>query len=328
MDFFIQNGINWIVMIQGLGAWLEAPMRFFSFLGSEEFFLLILPALYWCINTELGLRVGIMLLTSTSLNHVFKVALVGPRPYWVSARVLPLAAETSFGVPSGHSQISAGVWGISAAYLRKPWAWITAVSVVVLIGFSRMYLGVHFPHDVLSGWLLGAVTVWAFATFWDRVAAWLKAQTFGRQVAVAFIISMFWIALSALAVAAQSGFVMPEEWLTNAARVGDELPDPVTLSGAITPAGTLFGLALGLAWMTLRGGYQASGPATKRALRYVVGVIGLLILWFGLGLVFPRGESILPYILRYLRYVLVGFWVSGGAPWIFYKFNLAEAPKR
>jgi hypothetical protein len=57
-------------------------------------------------------------------------------------------------------------------------------------------------------------------------------------------------------------------------------------------------------------------------------VIGLLILWFGLGLVFPRGESILPYILRYLRYVLVGFWVSGGAPWIFYKFNLAEAPKR
>ena len=99
----IQSGIDWIVLIQGLGAWLEVPMKFFSFLGSEEFFLLVLPALYWSVNSDLGLRVGLVLLTSTSLNHVLKVTLGGPRPYWVSERVLPFAAETSFGVPSGHS---------------------------------------------------------------------------------------------------------------------------------------------------------------------------------------------------------------------------------
>jgi membrane-associated phospholipid phosphatase len=327
MELFIQYGIDWIVMIQSLGAWLAGPMRFFSFLGSEEFFLLALPALYWSISTDLGIRVGLMLLTSTSINHIFKVALGGPRPYWVSERVLPMAAETSFGVPSGHSQIAGGVWGISAAYLRKPWAWIGAVTVIVLIGFSRMYLGVHFLHDVLTGWLLGGLTLWAFVAYWDRVAAWLKSQTFARQVTVAFIVSMFFIALSALTVAAKSGYVIPGEWMVNAARAGDELPDPVSLSGAITPAGTLFGLAIGLAWMTGRGGFQARGSVTQRALRYIVGVIGVLIFWYGLGLVFPRGEFLLSYLLRYFRYVLIGFWVSGGAPWLFYKLNLAEEPK-
>lgn len=328
MESVIQTGIDWIVTIQSLGDWLAGPMRFFSFLGSEEFFLMALPALYWSVNAELGLRVGLMLLTGTSINHIFKVGLGGPRPYWVSERVLPMAAETSFGVPSGHSQIAAGVWGITAAYLRKTWAWIGALTVVLLIGFSRMYLGVHFPHDVFSGWLLGALTLWAFTAYWDRAAAWLKAQPFGRQVMVAFVVSMFLIFLSAAAVAAQAGYEIPDQWMANAARAGDELPDPVTLSGAITPAGTLFGLAVGLAWMTRRGGYRAAGPATQRVLRYAVGVIGILILWFGLGQVFPRGEYLLSYLLRYFRYVLIGFWVSGGAPWLFFKLNLAEAPKR
>jgi len=328
MDFFIQNGIDWIVLIQSLGSWLETPMRFFSFLGSEEFFLLVLPALYWSINSELGLRVGLILLTSTSLNDVLKVAMGGPRPYWVSERVLPLAAETSFGVPSGHSQISASVWGIATAWVRKPWAWIVAVLVVVLIGFSRMYLGVHFPHDVLIGWLLGALTLWLFLLFWDRAAEWVKRQGFARQVLLAFLVSMMWIGLSAWAVAAKAGYEVPAEWMTNAARAGGDLPDPVSLSGAITPAATLFGLAVGLAWMALQGGFQATGTVTQRSLRYILGVIGVLILWFGLGQVFPRGEFLLSYILRYVRYVLVGFWVSGGAPWLYKKVKLVADPKR
>ena len=45
MDFFLQNGIDWIVAIQSLGSWLELPMKFFTFLGYENFFLLVLPLL-------------------------------------------------------------------------------------------------------------------------------------------------------------------------------------------------------------------------------------------------------------------------------------------
>jgi len=106
------------------------------------------------------------------------------------------------------------------------------------------------------------------------------------------------------------------------------LPDPVSIEGFITSAGTLFGLAVGAAWMAARGGYQASGPVAKRALRYVIGVIGIVILWMGLGQVFPENADMISYLLRYLRYTLVGFWVSGGAPWLFLRFKLADEPKR
>jgi hypothetical protein len=90
----------------------------------------------------------------------------------------------------------------------------------------------------------------------------------------------------------------------------------------------LFGLAAGAVWIASQGGYQASGPIEKRALRYVIGLIGILIFWFGLGQLFPRDESLISYFLRYLRYSLVGFWIIAGAPWLFFRFKLAERPNR
>jgi hypothetical protein len=53
-------------------------------------------------------------------------------------------------------------------------------------------------------------------------------------------------------------------------------------------------------------------------------LIGVLILYFGLSYIFPRGDGFIFYTLRFIRYGLIGWWVAGGAPWIFMKFNLAE----
>ena len=66
------------------------------------------------------------------------------------------------------------------------------------------------------------------------------------------------------------------------------------------------------------------GPLQKRALRYVVGLIGVLVFWLLLGQIFPRDESLFSFILRFVRYTLVGGWVTGGAPWLFQKINLTE----
>jgi membrane-associated phospholipid phosphatase len=160
MDFLISFGISFIVAFQSMGAWLEIPMKLFSFLGSEEFFIVFLPLIYWSVDTTLGLRLGFLLLFGTGFNEIAKLALHGPRPYWVSTNVRGLASETSFGVPSGHSQISAGFWGMVAANMRKVWVWILALLLILLIGLSRLYLGVHFPHDVLIGWALGFLILW------------------------------------------------------------------------------------------------------------------------------------------------------------------------
>ncbi|MGC8855992.1 MAG: phosphatase PAP2 family protein [Anaerolineae bacterium] len=327
MNTFGYPAIEWVVWIQNLGGWLEAPMHFFTFLGSEEFFLLILPALYWSIDTAVGLQIGLILLFNTGLNGLFKLLFAAPRPYWVSLQVKALAAESSFGLPSGHAQIGIGVWGTLAVRLRRRWAWWGAALPIFLIGFSRLYLGVHFVHDVLVGWLLGGLALWAFLTLWDKLSNWARNLPFEQQLLSAFVLSLLFVLLGGVAVNALQGYTLPPEWIENARRAGDPLPDPVSLAGFIASAGTLFGLLSGLAWMARRGGYQAEGPLAKRILRYLLGLIGLLLISFGLGFIFPRGAELLPTILRYLRYALVGFWISGGAPWLFLHFKMVKAPK-
>jgi membrane-associated phospholipid phosphatase len=326
MDTLVENGIDWIIAIQSLGSWLEPPMEFFTFLGYENFFFLVLPLVYWSIDAGLGLRIAFILTTSNYLNAIVKMLFTAPRPYWVSTEVEPLSVETTFGTPSGHAQNGAALWGIMAARLKKRWAWITAFLLIFFIGFSRLYLGMHFVHDVVVGWLIGFALLIAFLKLWAPVVAWLKTKTFTQQLMIAFVTSLIMIAAGVLIAAPVSAYVFPAEWTDNALRVGP-VPDPVSIEGILTSAGSLFGLAAGAAWIASRGGYDTAGPVEKRALRYVIGLLGIMVLWYGLGELFPRGETWIPLSLRYIRYTLVGFWVTAGAPWLFFHFKLARSPK-
>jgi hypothetical protein len=96
------------------------------------------------------------------------------------------------------------------------------------------------------------------------------------------------------------------------------------LSGILDTAGTFFGLAAGAAWMAARGGFRVQGAFWRRIVCFLVGLVGILILWRGLGLVFPSGTSITACLLRYVRYGLVGMWISAGAPWCFLHFRIIE----
>ncbi len=325
MENILTIGIDFIQSLQGLGEWLAGPIAAITFLGSEWFFLFFLPILYWSVDAGLGIRVGVILLVTGAVNDAFKLALHGPRPYWYNPSVKAYAAETSFGVPSGHAQIATGVWGMVAAFLKKWWAWLTAVILVLLIGLSRLFLAVHFPHDVLLGWLIGAIVLALTLWLWKPVTAWLKRISTGTQVLAAFAFSLvlFLISLAPF-LWLKANWILPPEWVTHA---GIAFPDgdpinPVTLEGALTNAGTFFGLATGLALLWRKGGYSARGKLWQRVLRFIVGVIGVMILYFGLKAIFPDGDTWLPYTLRYVRYALVGLWVSAGAPFVFQKLKL------
>ncbi len=319
---WIEIGISFIIAIQ-TAEWLTLPMRLFSFFGTEEFFLLTLPLLYWSVDSALGIRVGMMLVTSNLVNYIGKLLLIGPRPYWVSSHVRGLWPETSFGVPSGHAQIAASVWGIAAAYVKKTWAWIAALVVIFFIGFSRLYLGSHFPHDVLVGWALGGLLLWIFVKFWQPVQDWAAKKSMQQQILIAFFVSLIFIALGYGTFLFRSGYEIPQTWIDNARLASEEdLPAPVSAESPFTSAGVFFGFCAGLAWMHSLGGYSADGSVSKRALRYVLGLAGVAVLYAGLGALFPRGDGLIFYALRYLRYTLVGWWVAGGAPWVFRRVNL------
>ena len=328
MQAWIDSGIAIVIAMQSMGSWLIAPMRFLSQLGTEDFFFLVLPLIYWSIDSALGLRVGLILATSSIFNYAGKLLIASPRPYWVSSHVQALWPETTFGAPSGHAQHAMSVWGIIALYRKNAWVRAACFLLIFLIGISRVFLGSHFPHDVILGWVFGAIILWAFVRFWEPVRAWLETKSFREHILISAITTLGLILLGVAVTGLRSNFQIPSLWIDNTLLAGTELPAPIDANNIFTSAGSFFGLAFGVAWIYAQGGYQVEGPVWKRLLRYVIGLIGVLILWMGLGEIFPRGDSILIYSLRFIRYTLVGFWVTGGAPWVFQHFNLTTSSSR
>lgn len=325
-------GISLILFIQNLGEWLAGPMRAVSFLGDEEFFLMIMPILYWCVDAALGLRLGLILLISAGLNHTLKLLFHAPRPFFYDRAVQTFDTETTFGAPSGHAQNSASVWGLMAALLsrrqpsRKALIWGLTLLLVFVIGFSRLYVGMHFPTDVLLGWAAGFALVWGFRRLESPIAARLKRLSLGESIVAVFGASLVLVLISTLARLSLGAWTLPQGWLELAALAQPDEPfEPLALAGIFTSAGAVFGLGAGALWLRASGGFDAGGETWKRLARYPIGVVGVVLLWFGLGEIFPRDEALLSYVLRYLRYALVGLWISGAAPALFIRLGLAHS---
>ncbi|RJL31343.1 phosphatase PAP2 family protein [Bailinhaonella thermotolerans] len=316
LDGLREAEIDPIVWIQGWGAWLEPVMETASFFGTETFFLVLLPVLYWCVSPAAGLRVGLIVLVAGGLNAVAKLAAHAPRPYWIDPRVLPLSAESSFGMPSGHAQLSANVWGAVAALTRRRAAWAGAASFALVIGLSRIYLGVHFISDVIAGFALGLLTLWAFLALEERAVAWWRGLGTAGRLALAAGVSWGLILAGALALAAYEGWRLPATW------TGAKAVDPESLESLIAMGGALFGMLAGAAYMDRLGWFDASGPLWRRLLRLVVGAAGVAVIYAGLKAVLPDGDSVLADVLRYARYALLTLWVQLGAPLLFLRLGL------
>ena len=122
-------------------------------LGEETFFLVIAIMFFWCINKREGYFILITGLVGTVVNQIAKLFFRVPRP-WVldpDFEIVESAREeaTGYSFPSGHTQNIAGTYGSIAAYEPKKWKTILCTILIVLVAFSRMYLGVHTPLDVI-----------------------------------------------------------------------------------------------------------------------------------------------------------------------------------
>jgi membrane-associated phospholipid phosphatase len=326
----LEWGVQWILALQRWAGWLAGPMKVITFAGSVEFYLLVMPALYWCWDSRLGLRAGIGLLLSAGVNSILKIALHGPRPYWLDPRVPLLThGETSFGIPSGHSQDSTVLWGVVGADPRYRKAWPILLVLVVLIGVSRMYLGVHLPVDVFAGWAIGAILLTLLLYLEPPLTAWFRQWSRTQQTAMLFAGSLIIIFVGAWARSVvQANWSLPVAWARNAAAQAPNDPiAPLSIGSLIMSSSALFGLTAGALWLSSRGRLDAGGPWYKRLGRYLVGVVGVLVLWQGLGMLFALlagEETLLGYALRYVRYGTIGVWISALGPVVFLRLRLAE----
>lgn len=327
LDTLFELSIHLTFWLQGLGGWLKPVMQFFTFLGNEQFYLFVMPILAWLIDYNLGARIGMMLLLTTDLNETLKLVFRMPRPYWVNPEIAGVASRaTGYGMPSGHSQTSFSVFGLVAATFKKGWVTTVVVFTVLMVGLSRIYLGEHFFTDVLVGWLIGGIVLWTYLKVEGRVKAWFAKRSDVAKIGSIFVFSLVVILIAVIVVAIPPDYEVPQEWLTNAhTAFPDDKIDPLSIKNIVTTAGTLFGLATGVVWTQAGGGFAANkGAWWQRLLRFAVGLVGVLVFWMGLDMVFPDNGDLLSYILRYVRYALVGLWMAGGSIWTFIKLNIGE----
>ena len=130
---------------------LDAVFRVITELGGETVYMALAIAVYWCVSKGLGCYILTTGFVGTIANQFLKLCFRIPRP-WVldpdfsiveSAR----AGATGYSFPSGHTQNAFSSFGCLGMWAKGGWRAL-CFAIVVLIGFSRMYLGVHTPLDV------------------------------------------------------------------------------------------------------------------------------------------------------------------------------------
>jgi glycerophosphoryl diester phosphodiesterase/membrane-associated phospholipid phosphatase len=297
-------------------AWLTPLFVVATFLGDEEFYLLMLPITYWAISRRFGTRLGVMLLVSAGVNGLFKSLFVTPRPTFLAPEV-GVVSETSFGLPSGHAQNGAAIWGLLAVSVRSWPVRLGLVALIAVIGWSRIHLGVHFREDIVVGWMIGALLVVAFVVLEGRFGRWWARVGTTERVLASVTAAMAMIAPATLLSGRLVNVAFRWPGLADAA-------DTIGASHVVTPASTLAGFGIGVALLQVRGGFDHRGPILRRVVRVLVGLVVTVVLWQGLGAVLPGGEEPLALVLRALRYGLVGAWVGGLAPLLFVRFGLAD----
>lgn len=325
-------GLSVIRAVQGTGnPILEAAARILSLVGDPLAYVLYMIVILWCVDERRGTRLGICLLASNGINHAVKQTLRVPRPFTREPGI-NLIAETGYSMPSGHSQNSAAFWPSLASYVgRRPLRLLLAF-LPVIIGMSRVYLGVHYPTDVLAGWILGysvsAVNVFLFPRAAKSLTGVLSrafpngVPTRARRWALILPTAAFVYLVNGFSSGDGSagglflGFTVGAILLDEANRTSGQTSRERATVTVDTPAADERPDA--------RGAFcAASGTLAQKALRAVLGLAGLVLIYVVLKGAFPGPDSAQYGVFRFVRYALIGLWGSWGAPTVFVRLGLS-----
>ena len=161
MSLSVWNDLSWVEGIRS--PFLNIFFDTISLAGYPTFLILFISFGYFYWSPARFSRVAMMLFISALINTFLKDFFQDPRP--AIELMLDPKVGTTYGWPSGHSQIAVTLWGLLAYELKNKWITVGAISTIILIAFSRMYLGVHDFGDVFAGLLIGGIilSVWHYA---------------------------------------------------------------------------------------------------------------------------------------------------------------------
>lgn len=278
---------------------LDKMVDIATYMGDEVFFMLVGLLLLWCINKKWGFRLLFVGMLGTNVNQLLKGIFCVPRP-WILDPAFEIvesarAGATGYSFPSGHTHSAVSVFGTLAFCIRKKWMWLLAALMVLVVAFSRMYLGVHTPYDVGASLVLGTVCVIAMVKLFDRTEASEKQTlTVAGGVALMSLLVLFYILFGP-----KSARNVAEFDLHGAESMGKM-------------AGAAIGLTLAW-WLDMRFiRFDTRAPWWAQIVKVVLGAGLVVLIKSGMKPVFVAllGDNVLSDAVRYFAIA-----VFGGALW-------------
>lgn len=263
-----------------------------TFFGEEVFVLFLLCSLYWCFNKKLAYRLCFSYFISGLCIQMLKVTFRVPRPWLKDPNFHPeesaLKTATGYSFPSGHTQSATSAYTSIATY-SKNWV-ITIISFILIlgVGLSRMYLGVHTPQDVLCSFFITIILTICVGIVYDHVELTKKTKKYilaGLLIfsATAILYSLFLIGQGIVPAdrgadcykAGGAGIGFAIGWYIETTYINfDETPSSVKSGTTRLFIGVLVAIVLKIGWKNIFG---ASIPSD--ILRYCVLVLWLTVVY-------------------------------------------------
>ncbi|MCE5294556.1 MAG: phosphatase PAP2 family protein [Chlamydiales bacterium] len=171
---------------------IRSPMldKFFmqlNFFDLDYFYFILLPVVWAVFGRVWGCRVLYLILLSAIVNAAAKDLFGQPRPSQLDPSI-GLVQLSSFGFPSGAAQSHCILAGLAILAMPRVLPIVFFTLWLGVISFSRIYLGAHFLTDVIGGWAIGLMLVYAYVQFHDRLEKWASRLSAKQALLAACVI--------------------------------------------------------------------------------------------------------------------------------------------